>query len=98
MAFGGLRGRFSKKEPTEISPDTSNNPNVAEKTSETSTPYNGSISNSTRPEIQHNDNVQHNGHVEGEEKPKVKLVAVLLGAIASMGGMVFGYESGQISG
>jgi MFS transporter, SP family, sugar:H+ symporter len=33
-----------------------------------------------------------------QDEPKLTLLAVLLGAIASMGGFIFGYESGQISG
>jgi len=33
-----------------------------------------------------------------ESEPKVTFLAILLGAIASMGGFIFGYESGQISG
>jgi SP family sugar:H+ symporter-like MFS transporter len=37
------------------------------------------------------------GQQDGE-KPKLTVLAVLLGAIASMGGFIFGYESGQISG
>jgi SP family sugar:H+ symporter-like MFS transporter len=32
------------------------------------------------------------------EKPRLTVLAVLLGAIASIGGFIFGYESGQISG
>jgi MFS transporter, SP family, sugar:H+ symporter len=31
-------------------------------------------------------------------EPMLTFLAVLLGAIASMGGFIFGYESGQISG
>lgn len=31
-------------------------------------------------------------------KAKVPLLAIVLGAVASIGGFVFGYESGQISG
>lgn len=33
-----------------------------------------------------------------EAEGKVTVIAVLLGAIASVGGFIFGYESGQISG
>lgn len=38
------------------------------------------------------------GHVTPPEKGKVPAIAVILGAIASIGGFMFGYESGQISG
>src|SRR5450756_1258158 len=33
-----------------------------------------------------------------QDEPRLTVLAVLLGAIASMGGFIFGYESGQISG
>lgn len=33
-----------------------------------------------------------------DPKGRVPAIAVILGAIASMGGFMFGYESGQISG
>jgi hypothetical protein len=33
-----------------------------------------------------------------QHEPKLTVLAILLGAIASMGGFIFGYESGQISG
>lgn len=43
-----------------------------------------------------------NSHVslnaEIEPKGRVPAIAVVLGAIASIGGFMFGYESGQISG
>ena len=40
----------------------------------------------------------HNhGNVE-EPTGRVPVLAILLGAIASIGGFMFGYESGQISG
>jgi SP family sugar:H+ symporter-like MFS transporter len=44
---------------------------------------------------------EHNSHVAPEEalkKQPVTPFAVILGAIASIGGFMFGYESGQISG
>jgi len=49
------------------------------------------------------DNNEHNiAHDENNQsqirEPKVTVKAVTLGMCASMGGMVFGYESGQISG
>lgn len=39
-------------------------------------------------------------HSDPIEQPsgRVPILAVLLGAIASIGGFMFGYESGQISG
>lgn len=33
-----------------------------------------------------------------EPKGRVPIIAVILGAVASIGGFMFGYESGQISG
>jgi SP family sugar:H+ symporter-like MFS transporter len=45
-----------------------------------------------------------NSHVQGNasepvvEESKVTLIALVLGAVSSMGGFMFGYESGQISG
>ena len=33
-----------------------------------------------------------------EESPRVTPLALILGAVASIGGFMFGYESGQISG
>lgn len=44
---------------------------------------------------------EHSSNVTPEERLKkqpVTKMAVLLGAIASIGGFMFGYESGQISG
>lgn len=43
-------------------------------------------------------NITHAEHHNQVEEPKVTLKAICLGLLASMGGMVFGYESGQISG
>jgi len=93
MAFANIMGKLSSKKDVGKSPENVSSTNQAGKTSETSTPYNASLNHSTDHDIQHHDHV-----VEEIEKPKVKVIAVLLGAIASMGGMVFGYESGQISG
>jgi hypothetical protein len=42
--------------------------------------------------------VDHAEHNDQIESPKITLKAITLGLCASMGGMVFGYESGQISG
>lgn len=45
--------------------------------------------------------IQHNSNVVSEAALKelpVTMKAVLLGAISSLGGFMFGYESGQISG
>ncbi|RDW80960.1 general substrate transporter-11 [Coleophoma crateriformis] len=45
--------------------------------------------------------IQHNDHAVSERNEiaaRTTVIAVALGVIASMGGMVFGYESGQISG
>ena len=45
------------------------------------------------------DNQQQNAPAPStEDEPNLTLIAFLLGAIASMGGFIFGYESGQISG
>jgi len=41
---------------------------------------------------------QSNGPIDPREEGRVTFIAVLLGAISSMGGFMFGYESGQISG
>jgi SP family sugar:H+ symporter-like MFS transporter len=41
---------------------------------------------------------QRNGPIDPGEEGRVTFIAVLLGAISSMGGFMFGYESGQISG
>lgn len=40
----------------------------------------------------------NNNHIAHYEQPKATFKAITLGICASMGGMVFGYESGQISG
>ncbi|KAL3420343.1 hexose transporter-like protein [Phlyctema vagabunda] len=73
-------------------------PHTTEKHSEANTPDSHSLRHpngqTDTAEVQHEDNVA----AEREEKPKVTIIAVSLGVIASMGGMVFGYESGQISG
>ena len=104
MAISSVLRRLSPKKQDK---DAVTGPMATEKTSEYSTPAmtpvahtptagtpaNGSIHHSTDAEIQHHDNVSVQS-----EKPKVKVLAVFLGFIASMGGMVFGYESGQISG
>jgi len=93
MAFSKLIGKLSPKKDVGESPEHLPATDNVGKASETSTPYSASVNHSTDADIQHHDHVA----VEAE-KPKVKIIAVLLGAIASMGGMVFGYESGQISG
>ncbi len=33
-----------------------------------------------------------------QAKQKITAISILLGAVASMGGFIFGYESGEISG
>lgn len=38
------------------------------------------------------------GTTDLEPKGRVPAIAVILGAVASIGGFMFGYESGQISG
>jgi len=94
MAFGNIIGKLSSKKNVGKTPENVSGTNQIGKASETSTPNNGSMNQSTDDaEIQHHDHL-----TEEIEEPKVKMIAVLLGAIASMGGMVFGYESGQISG
>ena len=41
----------------------------------------------------------HNGDApDAKKEGRVTIIALLLGAISSMGGFMFGYESGQISG
>ncbi len=62
-------------------------------TSEKATPRSGSAA--SLPIGKHQANVAR--HV-APERPPVQLFAVLLGAIASIGGFMFGYESGQIGG
>lgn len=37
-------------------------------------------------------------HADVEPRGRVPAIAVVLGAVASIGGFMFGYESGQISG
>lgn len=67
-----------------------------EKTSEATTPEIQSARQSVGDaEIQHND---HAVSDRNEPAARTTFIAVCLGVIASMGGMVFGYESGQISG
>lgn len=41
---------------------------------------------------------RHSGAAFDEPQGRVPAVAVILGAVASIGGFMFGYESGQISG
>lgn len=92
MAIQNLLGKLSGKKAAGNSPENVDTTNKVEKTSETNTPSSGSVVNSIDAKTHHSD------HVNDDEKPKVKIISVLLGAIASMGGLVFGYESGQISG
>lgn len=41
---------------------------------------------------------EREGEVEPKEKEKVPMLALFLGTCASIGGFIFGYESGEISG
>lgn len=60
------------------------------------TPANGSVHSATpAAETEHKDVV---GGVAVEIPKSVPMLAYILGAIASIGGFMFGYESGQISG
>ena len=89
-------GMFHKKKAPEahvgeINP--SEKPTPAE-TPATLTPTNNSES-SLHIQTDHSSNVAPE---EALQKQPVTKMAVLLGAIASIGGFMFGYESGQISG
>ena len=45
-----------------------------------------------------NSHVVANAAADLEPRGRVPAIAVILGAVASIGGFMFGYESGQISG
>jgi SP family sugar:H+ symporter-like MFS transporter len=88
-------GLFNKKK---AEPTVFNDKNVssAEGTPAAHTPAETPVAarslNGSVPE--HHDNVP----VDALEKQPVTRLALMLGAIASIGGFMFGYESGQISG
>jgi SP family sugar:H+ symporter-like MFS transporter len=95
-------GMFSRKKAPEANkiPDAhmgqinpSEKPTPAE-TPATLTPANNS---QTSLPIQHNSNVAV-APEDALKKQPITMKAILLGAIASIGGFMFGYESGQISG
>lgn len=67
------------------------------KTSQESTPSNQSPASRSVASL---GNEEHHAPAAStsESEPKLTVLAALLGAIASMGGFIFGYESGQISG
>jgi SP family sugar:H+ symporter-like MFS transporter len=65
-------------------------------TPSTQTPCNQSPATRSLASVDHqNDTVDV---AQALEKQPVTFFAILLGAIASIGGFIFGYESGQISG
>ncbi|KAF2090395.1 hexose transporter HXT13 [Saccharata proteae CBS 121410] len=76
-------GLFSKKATAEA-------PAVTEKDTTQSTPAETTPRNQSQTEIATGPGP--------DEKLKVPLLAIMLGGIASLGGFMFGYESGQISG
>lgn len=91
-------GLFNRKPPKAQLPDmpfVEEDKSIPGDTPTTSTPANGSVANVPFPVAQ-NDSVVTAGFPV--EKRPVTTSAVLLGAIASIGGFMFGYESGQISG
>jgi len=70
-----------------------------EKSSESSTPSNQTPASRSVASLNNDEQERHVvAPATLENEPKLTVLAVLLGAIASMGGFIFGYESGQISG
>lgn len=62
------------------------------------TPFNTPATQSVNSTQESSDSLPVVQGQQDEEKPKLTVLAILLSAIASMGGFIFGYESGQISG
>jgi MFS transporter, SP family, sugar:H+ symporter len=87
MAFSGL---FARKRVTDSKPDSDNTTENKDSTE---------ITHAAGVHVENTDPQDSDSNYEEklEEKPPATL-AYILGAVSSIGGLIFGYESGQISG
>jgi SP family sugar:H+ symporter-like MFS transporter len=85
-------GLFNKKSSAAAAEIEPSEKATQDGTPATTTPANGSIA-SAPVQTEHHDDIDAIA-----KSAKVPILAYVLGAIASIGGFMFGYESGQISG